>query len=527
MRLFPLLFILFFSACTHLNRNINVSNDVVASTYNSNNKWGAISLKKLGIKGKVINVDETSVNSLEVDNRSIWSRISKGFRVPLTESVEREQQIKSYLRHPICFAKMLERSRPYLFHVVEKLEKRGMPMEIALIPFVESAYNPQALSSAKAAGIWQFIPSTGKEYKLRQNFFSDERRDVIASTDAALDYLEKLYLMFGDWKLALAAYNWGEGNLQRSIKRNLMHNRPVHYSALGLPRETRDYVPKIEAIKFIILNSTHFGIALPKIDNHPYFVTVTTARDIDIKVAAKLAKLSLQDFRALNPAFNRPVILGVTAPQILLPYENARFFEKGIKNYNQALSSWAAYRVRRSERPVDLANRLGISVKTLMAVNKIPVGVLLKSGSTVLVPKRLGSSGADIDAFVAENAVLAVEFYGASLKKRVIRTRSRFTVVSFAKTHKVLVSQLRQWNPKLPRRIIPVGTAITLRVSRNASVETENKKSRGVQVARHSFQRSCSKKTGGKRVVQSSSGSAFRVRRSVTKKQLVALKNSS
>ena len=162
-----------------------------------------------------------------------------------------------------------------------------MPTELALLPFIESAYNPQALSVAKAAGMWQFVPGTGRDYNLKQNMWQDERRDVLASTSAALDYLSRLHDMFGDWHLALAAYNWGEGNVQRAIARNEAAGLPTDYESLRMPSETRNYVPKLQAVKNIVTNPQMYGLSLPDIPNHPYFVTVTTSRDIDVTMAAE------------------------------------------------------------------------------------------------------------------------------------------------------------------------------------------------------------------------------------------------
>ena len=179
-----------------------------------------------------------------------------------------------YSSRPDYIFRMTERSKKYLFHVVEELELRNMPTELALLPFIESAFNPQAVSSAKAAGMWQFMPATGKYFELKQNAFRDDRRDVLASTRAALDYLQKLYGMFGDWQLALAAYNWGEGSVARAIAKNKKAGLPTGYSDINMPMETRMYVPKLQAVKNIVTNPARYSSTLPLIENHPYFQTV-------------------------------------------------------------------------------------------------------------------------------------------------------------------------------------------------------------------------------------------------------------
>src|ERR1700731_763473 len=225
---------------------------------------------------------------------------------------------------------MTERSQKYLYYIVEELESRHMPTELALLPFIESAYNPQALSVAKAAGMWQFVPGTGRTYNLKQNMWQDERRDVLASTGAALDYLSRLHDMFGDWYLALAAYNWGEGNVQRAIARNQAAGLPTDYLSLKLPVETRNYVPKLQAVKNIIANPQLYGLTLPAGPNRPYFVSVKTSHDIDVDVAARLAGMPLDEFKALNPSFKKPLIVGSIESPNLLPFDNAQNLERNL-----------------------------------------------------------------------------------------------------------------------------------------------------------------------------------------------------
>jgi membrane-bound lytic murein transglycosylase D len=254
----------------------------------------------------------------------LWARIRAGFKMQALDTEHVRQHEQWYATRPDYMQRMTDRSRKYLFHIVEELERRNMPTELALLPFIESAFNPQAVSSARAAGMWQFMPATGKDFALKQNFFRDDRRDVLASTRAALDYLQKLYGMFGDWHLALAAYNWGEGNVSRAIQRNQRAGQGTGYMDLNMPNETRNYVPKLQAVKNIIANPEQFRAELPVINNHPYFQTVTVARDMDVELAARLADVEVDDFKALNPQLNRPVILAAGTPQILLPWDNAK-----------------------------------------------------------------------------------------------------------------------------------------------------------------------------------------------------------
>jgi len=252
---------------------------------------------------------------------NIWHRIRAGFRLPDMDGVLVQQQENWYSSNPDYVARMVDRGSHFLYHVVEEIERRRMPTEIALLPMIESAYNPQAYSHAHASGMWQFIPSTGKIYGLRQNYWYDGRRDVLAATSAALDYLEKLYADFGDWNLALAAYNWGEGAVGRAVARNKARGLPTDYASLAMPLETRKYLPKLQAVKNIVANPGRFGLVLANVPDQPYFATVTTRDHIDVQLAASLAEMSLEEFRFLNPAHNKPVIRADGSETLVLPIE--------------------------------------------------------------------------------------------------------------------------------------------------------------------------------------------------------------
>ncbi len=340
--------------------------------------------------------------------RDIWERIRRGFAMPDLQSplvLDREQW---YAQRPDYFLRMTERSRKYLFHIVEELEARGMPTELALLPFVESAFNPQAVSVAKATGMWQFMPATGRDYDLKQNAFRDDRRDIQASTRAALDYLQRLYAMFGDWHLALAAYNWGEGSVGKALARNQKAGLAAQYTELSMPMETRFYVPKLQAIKNIIAQPAQFGVRLSDIPNHPYFQSVPLPRDMDVTVAAKLAEISVEDFRSLNPSANRPVLLAAGTPQILLPWDNAEVFQRNYETFGASrLSSWTAWVAPSTMKVAEAAKRVGMNEADFRAVNQIPPRMLVKVGSVLLVPRQ-GPDEQDVNPGLAENGQLSL-----------------------------------------------------------------------------------------------------------------------
>jgi len=338
----------------------------------------------------------------------LWERIRRGYAMPdLDSSLVHDRELWLSSR-PDYILRMTERSRKYLFHIVEELELRNMPTELALLPFIESAFNPQAISSAKAAGMWQFMPATGKTFELKQSAFRDDRRDVLASTRAALDYLQKLYAQFGDWQLALAAYNWGEGSVARAIAKNQRAGLGTSYSELTMPMETRFYVPKLQALKNIVSNPAAFNSSLPHIGNHPYFQTVDIKHDIDVALAAKLAEVPLEDFKALNPSANRPVILAAGTPQILLPWDNAATFQSNLEAYGGGrLASWTVWLAPSTMKPADAAKRVGMTEQALRSVNHIPPRVVIKAGSSLLVPRSVHLE-TDVGLHLADNGQLSL-----------------------------------------------------------------------------------------------------------------------
>jgi membrane-bound lytic murein transglycosylase D len=344
--------------------------------------------------------------------KDVWGRIRSGYAIPDINNDLVGKHVTWYATRPDYIARTTARASRYLFHVVTELEKRGMPTELALLPFIESAFNPEALSSANAAGMWQFVPGTGRDFNLKQDAFKDERRGILASTDAALTYLQRLYDMFGDWQLALAAYNWGEGSVQRAIKKNQSLGKPTDFESLAdlMPAETRNYVPKLQAVKNIIANPTQFGLNLPVVDNTPYFTAVDKTSDIDLTIAAHLAELSVDEFKALNPQFKRPVITGDDQTKILLPKENAEKFHLNLAQWGKDLSTWTTHKITSARESIGtLASRFHTTPEVIRQANNIPQRSMLKAGSTILVPRISTSAKVDIAPEVADNATMAFE----------------------------------------------------------------------------------------------------------------------
>ena len=409
---------------------------------------------------------------LDLDDRAaqtdLWARVRRGFAMPDLDSDLVRNREQWYATRPDYVQRMTERGGRYLFHIVEELERRNMPTELALLPFIESAFNPQAMSSAKASGMWQFIPSTGKDFSLKQNVFRDDRRDVLASTRAALDYLQKLYTMFGDWQLALAAYNWGEGSVQRAINRNQKLGLPTDYTSLKMPNETAYYVPKLQAVKNIIARPTDFGLTLPQLRNHPYFLSVPIERDMDVAVAVRLAGMPLEEFQTLNPQMNKPVILAAGTSQILLPYDNANQFVRQLPLHRGPLASWTAWTVPKTVRPAEAARQVGMDEAQLREVNRIPPHMLVKAGSTLLVP-RGEHRETDVSVEVADNATMALAPDAPPLRRMSLKAGRRDSVASVARRYRVNPAQLAQWNGVAKGASFQPGQTIVVFVANRAA----------------------------------------------------------
>ncbi len=382
----------------------------------------------------------------------LWTRVRQGFAFTDLEGPLVLAQEKWYASRPDYVQRMTQRGGRYLFHIVQEVERRGLPTELALLPFIESAFNPEAMSSARASGMWQFMPATGRIFDLKQNVFRDDRRDVLASTRAALDYLEKLYGMFGDWHLALAAYNWGEGSVGRAIAKNRAARKATDYASLKMPDETRHYVPKLQAVKNIIARPEAFGLVLPELDNHPFFLSVPIDRDIDVDVAARLAGLSVEDFRTLNPQMNKPVILAAGTPQVLLPYDNANRFVQELPEYRGRLASWTAWVAPKTLKPAEAARQVGMEEAQLRELNRIPPNMLIQVGSTLLVP-RVGTHSEDVSEHLADNGTITLAPDGTQVRRVVLRAGRRDSVASVAHRYGLSRENVAQWN------VVDVGSA--------------------------------------------------------------------
>lgn len=411
----------------------------------------------------------------------IWDRIRRGFAMPdLDNELVRDRE-QWYASRPDYIQRMTERSSRYLFHIVEEIERRNLPTELALLPFIESAFNPQAVSSARAAGMWQFMPATGQSFDLKQNVFRDDRRDVLASTRAALDYLEQLHARFGDWHLALAAYNWGQGNVNRAVTRNQRQGMSTGYTDLSMPMETRMYVPKLQAVKNIVARPEAYSAQLPEIGNHPFFETVTVERDMDVAVIARLAEISEKDFRALNPSLKQPLVMAAGTPNILLPWDSATTFQSNLQAYGGPLASWTAWVVPSTMTAAQAAERVGMDEAELRSVNSIPPRMRVRAGSTLLVARSTHRDG-DVPEHVADNGQLNLQ-PEVILRKSTVRARKGDTLPRLASRYGVSAVSVAGWNGLAVNSRLKAGQRLTLMLAKPVSVAARGGTAKGKAVA--------------------------------------------
>lgn len=410
-----------------------------------------------------------AANLTQAQYDDVWSRMRAGFSMPELNTPLVAEKERYYLAHRESLQRMFTRGGRYLYFIVEEVERRGMPAELALLPFVESAMNPVAVSSAQAAGLWQFIPSTGKQYNLSQNWWVDNRRDVVQSTRAALDYLQKIYEMNErDWFLALASYNWGENAVARAVKNNRARGLPVDYLNLSMPNETRNYVPKLIALKHIIQNAKALGIVLPNVPNRPYFATIEKTRPIDLKLAAQFAGMNVEDFVAINPAHNRPVIAASRNNQIRIPADRVDSFLSAVEIHNlndKPLASWQPYTLKPGETLDDVARQSGVSSAELLRANGLKPGGRMLPGTQLIVPQAAVKDQNQIESFlgprVYEQITITTSYH---------QVGRRESMTSVASRYGVSVAQLSAWNGGA--KSARAGTRLVVRPASNQTVLT-------------------------------------------------------
>jgi len=397
----------------------------------------------------------------------LFERIRDGFALSDVEHASIDKEQNWFASHPAYLDRTFKRGERYLYHIVNEIEARKLPMELALLPVVESAFNPVAYSRARASGLWQFIPGTGRRYGLKQNWYYDGRRDVLAATTAALDYLEFLANEFnGDWLLAIAAYNTGEANVARAIRRNLEAGKPTDFFSLKLPRETRAYVPKLLAMRRIVADPAAHGLEFAPIPNEAYFAKVDVGGQIDLNVAAELAGLPKEELIALNPAFNHWVTDPDGPHHLLVPTTHAARFAEAVAALPPEERVRVVYhRVRPGDTLSAIASKYGVSVDALRATNKLR-GSLIYPGQDLLIAAapRSGSSGASPARAIRVASV--EETTAPKAEPRVPASRHAVrrgdTLWSIARAHGTTTERLAAANGLSPNGTLAVGQVLSI-----------------------------------------------------------------
>ena len=332
-------------------------------------------------------------------HNSVWAHLRGDFRMSEVNPELVRRHESKFVSSSAYFKRTIERSRPYMYHISNEVAKRNMPAEIALLPFIESAYVTKAKSHVGASGLWQFMPATGRHYGLEQTPLYDGRHDIYAATDAALNYLQYLHGLFGDWSLALAAYNWGEGNVGRAVNRARAQGLEPVYENLRMPNETRNYVPKLLAVRNIVNNPEYFGMSFADLDNKPFFKAVDIDQPIDLSAAVRLANISQAEFDALNPAFKSPVYIPKTGRKLLLPATAIATFERNYKKADRAsLLSWDVYTPYADTTLSSIAAETGMSTAELKRLNGLSKESVAAGRSLLIAKNRFSGSPAAVPA---------------------------------------------------------------------------------------------------------------------------------
>lgn len=380
-----------------------------------------------------------------------------GFGLDLDQPHARvDAELKYLKRNPGYMPRISRRAERYLHYILEEAEKRQMPTEMALLPVVESAYDPFAYSFGRASGLWQFIPSTGKHFGLEQNWWYDGRRDVVASTEAALDYLQHYYERFGDWELALAAYNAGGGTVNKAIRKNRKAGKPTDFWSLQLPKETRNYVPKLLAVSKLVLDPEKYGTTLPKLENTAYFTKVDTGQQIDLAQAARLADTPLDQIYQLNPGFNRWATAPSGPHRLLIPVAKADQFKKALATLGpDERLEWVRYQVKAGDSLSIIAKKHHSTTALIQEVNQLSSNKI-RAGSTLLIPKPSGEL-AEYTLTAKQRQLAKQQRARSGKQKRTHQVIPGENFWSLSKRYKVSVRDLAAWNSMAPTDTLRIG----------------------------------------------------------------------
>ena len=391
----------------------------------------------------------------------VWQRIRSQLNFNVPENRRIKSQRDWFVKHPAYLTRVAKRAEPFLFYIVKELEANNMPLEIALLPIVESAFDPFAYSHGRASGMWQFVPGTGKRFGMKQNWWYDGRRDVVASTQGAIKYLKYLNKFFdGDWMLALAAYNSGEGRVRRAVNNNKKKNKPTDFWSLDLPKETRAYVPKLLALADIVKRSDELKVKLHKIDNEAVLSQVDIGSQLDLAKAAELADLSLSQLQRLNPGFNRWATDPDGPHYLLLPnHKVAAFNEKLAKLSNNDRLAWQRYKIKNGDSLGKIAKKFNTEIALIKQINKVK-GTQIRAGKFLLIPVATAS----LDSYILSQDQRLAKTQNRQLagEKRVHIVKSGDTLWDLSRSYNVSTRSIAKWNGMAPRDTIKPGQKLVI-----------------------------------------------------------------
>ncbi|RFA30860.1 hypothetical protein CAI21_02420 [Alkalilimnicola ehrlichii] len=390
----------------------------------------------------------------------LWARIRGGFGMDMPENSRIDAELAFFSARPGYMERVSDRAEPYLYYIVDEIERRGLPMELALLPIVESAYQPFAYSPGRAAGIWQFIPSTGLHFGLKQTWWYDGRRDIIASTDAALTYLESLYNQFGDWEHALAAYNAGQGTVRSAIRRNGNAGRPTDYWNLPLPRETQGYVPRLLALRALIETPEEYGLTLRPLANEPYLAIIDIDSQIDLALAAELADLTIKEVYRLNPGFNRWATDPDGPHRLVLPLDRADAFTAGLEALPASERvTWRRHQVRSGQTLSHIAREHNTTVTVIQEANGLR-DHRIRAGAHLIVPVSRGN--AEEYTLSASQRLNRLQATNREGQRHTHTVRNGDTLWDISRRYGVSVGQVTNWNGMAPNDILRPGQDLVI-----------------------------------------------------------------
>lgn len=404
-----------------------------------------------------------------ISPHTIWQRIRIGLSLNYDiDNTRLDAEFNWYRKHQNYMARVSERSQRYIYYIVEQLEEAHLPLELALLPIVESAYDPFAYSHGRASGMWQFIPSTGRHFNLEQNWWYDGRRDIVASTHGAIKYLQSLSKRYnGDWLLALAAYNSGQGTVGRAIRKNKKLGKPVDFWSLDLPKETRSYVPKLLALAKLVDNPRRYGVSLFPIDNAPYFTIVDTQSQIDLAQAALMAGVEIDEIYRLNPGFNRWATTPSGPHRLLIPLDREEQFNRALQDYPiEDRLIWQRYTIKNGDVLAVLARRFKTDVKTIKEINGLK-NSRIRAGKSLMIP--IASKNKDYYTYSADQRLASIHKKrtgGKNTRQVFHRVKSGESLWTIARRYDVSVAKLAHWNS--------LGHKETLKINKKLSVWVPN-----------------------------------------------------